>query len=126
MTRHTMSDESIHQPAPEAAQGDAECTGRRDFLIGLGRWSKAVIGAALLGGLALPGAEAEAGWANRRGGGGWANRRGGGGWANGRYGQGGTWANRNGGWVNGGGGTWANRNGGWVNRRPGGTWANVR
>lgn len=116
-----MSDETINEPGPDAEPADAELQGRRDFLIGLGRWSKAVIGAALLGGLALPGADAEAGWANRRGGGGgWANRRGGGGgWAN-RRGGGGAWANRNGG------GTWANRNGGWVNRRPGGSWANVR
>ncbi len=34
---------------------------RRDFLIGLGRWSKAVIGGVLLGGLLVPEHDAEAG-----------------------------------------------------------------
>ncbi len=114
-----MTDDPTNDTSPETTAEDPESQGRRDFLMGLGRWSKAAIGAALLGGLALPGADAEAGWVNRRPGGGtWANRRGGGGWAN-RRGGGGAWANRNG-------GGWANRNGGWVNRRPGGTWANVR
>ena len=80
---------------------------RRTFLASLGKWSKAVIaGAVLGGGLFEAGREAQAaGWINRYGGGGWANRYGGGGWAN-RYGGGGS------GWVNryGGGGS------GWVNR----------
>jgi hypothetical protein len=74
---------------------------RRDFLLGLGRWSKAAIAAAVFGGVMAPGADVQAGaWVNRRGGtvvrgggwingggggGSWANRRGVGGWANGRY-----------------------------------------
>ena len=66
---------------------------RRDFLLGLGRWSKVVIGAAVFGGLATTGSDVQAGsWVNRRGGGGgWINGSGGGGWINRR---GGGWINR--------------------------------
>jgi hypothetical protein len=74
---------------------------RRDFLVSLKKWSKVVIGGAILGGaLVYPRREASAGWLNRRGGwgGGWINRRGG--WG------GGSWINRRGGW---GGGSWINR-----------------
>lgn len=117
-----------------------------DYLAGLGKWSKIVIGAALVGGALLAfGRDADASgfasvgdpqlvpsqdaliqlaaWANRAGGGstGWANR----------YGGGGAWANHGGsaGWVNryGGGGAWANHGGsaGWVNRYGGGgAWVN--
>jgi hypothetical protein len=61
---------------------------RRDFLLGLGRWSKVVIGAAVFGGLAATGSAVQAGsWVNRRGGGGgWINGSGGGGWINRRGG----------------------------------------
>ncbi|HTP65384.1 MAG TPA: hypothetical protein VMJ66_08340 [Geobacteraceae bacterium] len=100
---------------------------RRDFLTGLGKWSKVVIGAALFGGSLLASrndADAYgAAWANRGGGGGWVNRYGGGGTAWGNHGGGGTaWGNHGGGgaWANrGGGGTaWGNHGGGtgWVNR----------
>jgi hypothetical protein len=93
---------------------------RRDFLLGLGKWSKAVIGGVLLGSLIAPDQAAEAGaWINRRGygGSGWINGGGGGvGWING----GGGWVNRGGSWYNRGGG------GGWVNRRGGGGWYNRR
>jgi len=98
---------------------------RRDFLLGLKKWSKVVIGGALLGGLVLhPEKQAEAGvgWVNRRGGWGgsrWINGGGGGGWYN-RHGGGG-WYNRHGG-----GGGWYNRSGGWANRRGGGGWVNFR
>jgi hypothetical protein len=113
---------------------------RRDFLRSLGKWSQAVIGGVLTGGvLAATSPEARAdwaigvgGWGNRdsswynRGGGGWYNRhgggwynRGGGGWYN-RHGGGGGWYNRRGG-----GGGWYNRRGGWYNRRGGG-WYNRR
>jgi len=100
-----MSDTPETGPGPASEPVDEERNGRRGFLIGLGRWSKIVIGAAVFGGLALPQADAEAGWFNRRGG--WINRRGG---------RGGGWINRNGG------GGWANRRGGgsggsWINRR---------
>jgi hypothetical protein len=100
---------------------EEELVSRRDFLVGLGKWSKIVIGLALLGGtVAIPENDAAAGafaWNNGGGGVGWANR-GGGGWAN-RYGGGG-WAN--------GGGSWGNRvgGGGWANRRGGGGWLNRR
>jgi hypothetical protein len=93
---------------------EEDLVSRRDFLVGLGKWSQIVIGLALLGGtIAIPGNDAAArtSWANRIGGGSWANRRGGGGWANRRGGGG--WANRRGG-------------GGWANRRGGGGWLNVR
>jgi hypothetical protein len=64
---------------------------RREFLLGLGKWSMAVVGAVVAGELLR--SVAEAGWLNTRGGGGgwingggggWINRRGGGGWLNGR------------------------------------------
>ena len=73
--------------------GEEKLLTRRDFLTGLGKWSKVVIGAAIGGGALLAAvgqAEAYGGaWANRGGGGGgaaWANRAGGGG--------GGAWVNR--------------------------------
>jgi len=81
---------------------------RRDFMVGLKKWSKVVIGGAI-GAVALGQIEnASAGWINRRGGGGsWGN--GGGGWGN----------HGGGSWTNGSGGGWANRRGGiggWINR----------
>jgi hypothetical protein len=85
---------------------------RREFFSGLGKWSKIIIGAALIGGLTLP-KDSDARWGNHGGGGGWRN----GGWRNGGWHNGG-WRNggwRNGGWYNGGwwnGGWW---NGGWSN-----------
>lgn len=108
--------------------GEGDCSNekelmhRRGFLLGLKKWSKIVIGGALLGStLWSPGTEKEAeaaAWANRGGGGGhaWANHGGstavvkpGGSaaWAN-RAGGGGAWANR--------GAAWANRGSAWVNR----------
>lgn len=76
---------------------EEDLQGRRDFLIGLGRWSKIAISVAVLGGLAGRATDTQAGaWVNGRGGvprggswangggGGWANRRGAGGWANAR------------------------------------------
>ena len=116
---------------------EEELVSRRDFLVGLGKWSKIVIGLALVGGtLAMPenDAAAQTTWANRIGGGGWANRAGGGGWAN-RRGAGGWLNGGGGGWNNYGGGGWANRGGGgwhnkggggWANRRGGGGWVNLR
>jgi len=117
------------QEQPEEVENEtqeSELKGRRAFLIGLGKWSKVIIGGAVFGGLLTVDKEAQA-WINgRAGGGGWINRRGygGGGWVNGR-GYGGR------GWVNGrgyGGGSWANARGGggWANRRGGGSWANRR
>ncbi len=87
----------------ENATEESELKGRREFLIGLGKWSQVIIGGAVFGGLLTVDKEAQA-WINRRGGGGWINRRG--------YG-GGSWANARGG-------------GGWANRRGGGSWANRR
>jgi hypothetical protein len=96
-----MSDKLLGEDARSPAPSEEALQSRRDFLIGLGRWSKIVIGAALLGGTATEAPDAEAGaWVNRRGG------FGGGGWINNRYGGGGAWVNRRGGY---GGGAWANR-----------------
>ena len=73
-----------------------ELINRREFFVGLKKWSKVVIGGAVVGGALAqsnPNAMA-ASWVNRRGaparggtwhngsGGGWVNRRGGGGWIN--------------------------------------------
>jgi hypothetical protein len=112
-----MSDKPLIEEAPSSELDDAVLQSRRDFLIGLGRWSKIVIGAAVFGGLAARMSDAAAGaWVNRRGG--WVNARSGGaGWVNAASGGGGAWVNRRGG---SGGGAWANRRGG------GGAWANRR
>src|SRR5262249_49358879 len=76
---------------------------RRDFLIGLRKWSQAVIGGIVLGGFVAT-AESEAGWVDSRGS-----------WVNGRVvGS----ANRGGSWINGGGGGGDRRGGGgWVKSR---------
>jgi len=74
------------------ARHEEEMLNRRDFLVGLRKWSLAVIGGALFSG-ALAAPEAS--------GGAWVNRWGGGSWGNGGRGS---WANRYGG-------------GGWINRR---------
>ena len=114
-----------------------------EYLAGLGKWSKIVLGAALVGGALLAyGRVAEASGDASAGGplltsdqealvhlAGWANHRGGStGWAN-RVGGGGAWANHGGGggWINryGGGGAWVNHGGGaWINSYGGGGWAN--
>jgi hypothetical protein len=95
-----MSDKPLGEDARGPAPSEEQLQSRRDFLIGLGRWSKIVIGAALLGGISAEAPDAEAGaWVNRRGG------YGGGAWVNNRYGGGGAWVNRRGG----GGGAWVNR-----------------
>lgn len=119
----------------DAADDEQALLSRRDFLIGLTKWSKAVIAGALLGGLVThPDRKAEAAsWINRRGGyrGGWYDG-GGGGW----YNRGGSWYDGRGGWNDGRGG-WYNRprggtgwintgGGGWVNRRGGLGWINRR
>lgn len=109
-----MENERESENSEEIITGEEQLLSRRNFLDGLGKWSKVVIGAAVLGGVVLNAdqeAHAGAGWANRSGGGGaaWANRGGGGGagWAN-RGGGSAAWANR--------GAAWANRGGSWVNR----------
>jgi hypothetical protein len=69
---------------------------RRDFLIGLGKWSRVVVTGAVLGaGVVITDKPAQAGWLNRRGygGAGWVNNRGGGGWWNARGGGGMGWLN---------------------------------
>ncbi len=93
-----------HEPVIEKKQpalatdatDEQELQSRREFLIGLGRWSHAVIAGAVVGGTLLTDKSAQAGWLNRRGGAGWVNAKGGGGagWANRRGGSGGSWANR--------------------------------
>src|SRR5262245_66187564 len=74
---------------------EEEVLDRRDFLRSLKKWSQAVIGGVVLGGLAPN--KTEAGWINSRGG--WIN------------GGGGGWVNRGGGWINGGGGGRGKRRG---------------
>jgi len=89
---------------------ESVCEERRDFLISLGRWSKAVIGGVLLGGQLVPGRDAEAGgWGNWGGGrgGSWINFGGGWGWGPQPWGWG--WNNRP--WYN---RPWYNRP--WYNR----------
>jgi hypothetical protein len=120
-----MDKDPKDQKGEEISNTEQELLDRRGFLLGLKKWSKIVIGGALLGsGLLNAGAEKEAeaaAWANRGGGGGgaaWANRGGGGSAAVVRPpGGGGAWANRAGG-----GGAWANRGAAWANR--GGSWVN--
>ena len=120
-----MDKDPKDQKGEEISNTEQELLDRRGFLLGLKKWSKIVIGGALLGsGLLNAGAEKEAeaaAWANRGGGGGgaaWANRGGGGSAAVVRPpGGGGAWANRAGG-----GGAWANRGAAWANR--GGSWIN--
>lgn len=94
---------------PDEDNDEQRLLNRRDFLSGLRKWSAAVIGVAVVGGILLP-EEARAGWVNGRGG--WVN------------GGGGGWVNRKTTWVNGGGGgvAWANRGVAWANR--GASWAN--
>ena len=124
-----MEKDIKERSAEENGANEEKSPDRRGFLLGLKKWSKIVIGGALLGSAlwnAGAAKEAEAaGWANRSGGGGaWANRSGGGGaWAN--RGGGGAWANHTGGggaWINHGGGAWANHGAVWANR--GGSWVN--
>lgn len=97
------------RPAEELEESEErQMLSRRDFLVGLRKWSTAVIGVAVAGAVLLPG-ESASGWVNSRGG--WIN------------GGGGGWVNRKTTWVNGGGGggAWVNRSGGgggaWINRR---------
>lgn len=108
-----------HLMVPEEGDVKEQKDGRsrRDFLRSIGKWSAAIIGSAVIGGLFEPTNTAAwvngtAAWVNARGG--WINR--GGSWVN-RSGGGATWVNR----AGGGGGGWVNRAGGggaaWVNRR---------
>jgi len=100
-----MPTQDIEQIESNTTEQSEEMS-RRDFLVGLKKWSKVAIGAALLSGSLTVVKDSEAGaWVNRRGGGGggWANGRGGGG-------RGGAWGNRGLSWANG-------SRGGWVNRR---------
>lgn len=85
---------------------EQELISRREYLVSLKKWSKAVIGAVVLGGAAL-GSTTDAGAA------GWINTRGN--WGNGwRNGGGRVWVNYRGGWRNGSAG-WRNGSGGWSN-----------
>ena len=105
---------------------------RREYLISLKKWSKAVIGGVLLGSI-IEGCAGTAwsnsgsGWGNqaspwRNNIGGWRNNSGG--WRNGSAG----WRNGSGGgWKNSGGGGWKNHSGGgWKNSGGGGNWVNRR
>jgi hypothetical protein len=127
-----MSDRAVTEGVPNSPTVDKELQSRRDFLIGLGRWSKIAIGAAILGGMAAGQRDAVAGaWVNHRGGvvvgpgGGVAVGGGGSAWVNNRYG-GGAVVHGGGAVVGPGGSAAAGPRGGWVNRRGGGGWVNRR
>ena len=92
----TKQQTEVPEQSESGAEEEAQLQTRREFLLSLGKWSKAVIAGAVLGGAlsqSVPDAQAGA-WVNRRGGDG-----GGGGWING-HGGGGGWINRRGGWYN--------------------------
>ncbi len=116
-----MTDQEYESLPNPAGTIEPEPRERRNFLLSLGKWSKAVIGGVVLGGLFVPGRDANAqglGWANSNNGDRtWVNLGGGWGWGPDWYNGG--WNNRpwhNGGWNN---RPWYNR-GGWHNRRHGG------
>jgi hypothetical protein len=84
-----MSDKTSEPWPSEPEAEDLELRDRREFLVGLGKWSKVVIGGVLLGGVLAPDREAGAqGWSSQGGSGGiWYNSGGGwGGWLNGPWG----------------------------------------
>jgi hypothetical protein len=100
MTDKHKPAESHREPETmDEATEEQDLQSRREFLIGLGKWSRVVIAGAVFGGAMLTQKTAEAGWINRGG----CCR--GGSWVDGR-GSGGSWANRNGGGY---GGSWVNR-----------------
>lgn len=113
-----MAEDAKIERVEDANKSDEEkrLLSRRNFLIGLRKWSTIIIGGALLSSV-LPQQEAS-GWVNGRGG--WVNGGGGGtaGWVNRAGGGGAAWVNKSGGgsagWVNGRGG-WVN-GAGWINR----------
>ncbi len=90
-----MNDKKNHAPDINSAD-ENEPINRREFFVGLKKWSKVVIGS-VIAGSAMANTNQEASAAT------WINRRGG-------Y--------RRGGWINGSGGGWINRRGGvgWINR----------
>jgi hypothetical protein len=95
-----LDKDTVQQP-PDSETAESDLRSRRDFLIGLGKWSRVVVTGAVLGaGAMITDKPAQAGWLNRRGygyggGGGWINNRGGGGggWWNARGGGGVGWVN---------------------------------
>src|SRR5262249_21913060 len=117
-----MADEIQLEPG-EGEGPEPDLVGRRDFLIGLKKWSAAVIGGAVLGAFLVQDEAQGGAWVNNRGGYGGGGRGepgggrgdggagrvtvaggGGGAWVNGRGGGGGAWVN-----GRGGGGAWVNR-----------------
>ena len=106
-----MSDKKNLAP-DENSVDENELISRREFFVGLKKWSKVVIGSAIVGSaVANANQEAQAyTWLNRRGG--WGNG-GGGSWLNrAPWNNWNNWNNRGPSWLNGG--------GGWINRRGGG------
>ncbi len=110
-----MSDKKNQKPGENSTDKN-ELINRREFFVGLKKWSKVVIGSAIAGSaMSNTDQEAQAGsWINRRSG--WGNGRGS--WLNRAPWN--NWNNRGISWLNGGGGGgWANRRGGgfgWINR----------
>ena len=97
--KHNPAESHREPETMDKATEEQDLQSRREFLIGLGKWSRVVIAGAVFGGAMLTQKTAEAGWINRRG----CCR--GGSWVDGR-GSGGSWANRRGGGY---GGSWVNR-----------------
>ncbi len=100
---HNEEEQNPQVSGAKIPESDQKQESRREFFHSLGKWSKVVIAAVVLGETAGA-AEAKPVWVN----GGWHN----GGWHNGGWHNGG-WRNRwrNGGWYNTG---WYD--GGWTNR----------
>ncbi|MFO1371234.1 MAG: hypothetical protein U1F42_02195 [Candidatus Competibacteraceae bacterium] len=73
-----MTDKEREILLNDPVAADPDLRGRRDFLVSLGKWSKAVVGGVLLGGVLVPEHDAKAwGWGNG-GGRSWVNGWGGG------------------------------------------------
>ena len=97
--KHNPTENHREPESMDNVAEEQELQSRREFLIGLGKWSRVVIAGAVFGGATLTHKAAEAAWINRRG----CCR--GGSWVDGR-GKGGSWVNRRGGGY---GGSWVNR-----------------
>ena len=65
--KHEPADSHREPETMDNATEEQDLQSRREFLIGLGKWSRVVIAGAVFGGAMLTQKTAEAGWINRRG-----------------------------------------------------------